>query len=73
MRHRRISPDHEIELGQLPPVLDTGRDETSKSQGRGGHHLRTHPAGWQHLLRQQGGERPRHLQGTEPSHHRQPL
>ena len=55
------------------PVLNPGRDEAHKGQGRRGDNLRADPRRRLHLLRQPRGERPRRLQGAEPGHHRQPL
>ena len=37
--HRRVPPDDEIELGQLPPVEHPRCDETHQGQRRGSHHL----------------------------------
>ena len=34
--HRRIPPDHEIQFRQLPPELDSGRDEAHQGKGRDG-------------------------------------
>ena len=73
MRHRRVPPDDEEQLRQLPPVGHPGHHEAREGQGRGGHHLRAHPRRRHHLLRQPRGERPLRVQGAEPRHHRQPL
>ena len=58
LRHRRLPPDHEGELRQLPSVLHSGRHEADQGQGRDRHHLRA-DAGERHdLLWQRGGKRP---------------
>ena len=38
-RHRRVPPDDEIELGQLPPIEHSGCDETHQGQRCGDRHL----------------------------------
>lgn len=72
MCDRSLSPDHEVQQRQLPPVIDPRRDETHQSQRRDGHHLRTNPRGRHHLLRLARSQRPRHLQNPLPRHPRQP-
>ena len=44
-----VPPDHEGQLGQLPPVQHSGRHEAHEGQGGRGDHLRAHPEGG-HLL-----------------------
>ena len=72
-RHRRVPPDDEDGKRQLPPEQHPGRDEAHQGQGRDADHLRAHPRGWQHLLRERGGQRPGGVQAPLAGHHRQPL
>ena len=50
LRHRRLPPDHEGELRQLPAVLHSGRHEADQGQGRDRHHLRADAGEWHDLL-----------------------
>ena len=39
LRHRRLPPDHEGQLRQLPSVFHSGRHEAYQGQGRDSYHL----------------------------------
>ena len=71
--HRGVPPDDEVRQRQLPPEQHPGRDEAHQGQGRHHHHLRAYPRGRQHVLRQQGRQRPGGVQAPLAGHHRQPL
>ena len=71
--HRGVPPDDEDRQRQLPPEQHPGRDEAHQGQGRHHHHLRAYPRGRQHVLRQQGRQRPCRVQAPLQGRHRQPL
>ena len=71
--HRRIPADHEIQLGQFPPVLHPGRHETDQGQGSHRGHLRALPPGEFHLFRQPRDRGSGGIQTDFPCHHRQPV
>ena len=73
MCHRSVPPHDEIEQRQLPPKLDTGRDEAHQGEGGGSGDLRTDAGGRIDVLRIGGGEQPGGLQAAGTGHHRQPL
>ena len=58
---------------QLPPELDSGRDEAHQGEGRDDHHLRAYAGGRQHVLRERGGQRPVGVQAAFSGHHREPV
>ena len=72
-RDRGLSVDDEVEFGQFPAELDSGRHEAHQGQGGHGDHLRTDARGRGNLLRQSGGERPYEIQAGDCGHYRQPL
>ena len=73
MHHRGVPPDDEVEQRQLPPKLDTGRDEAHQGEGGGSGDLRTDAGGRIDVLRIGGGEQPGGLQTADGRHHREPL
>ncbi len=62
MRHRGVPPDDEVELRQLPPVVNPGRNEAHQGQRRDSHNLRADPRGRLDLLRKPRSQRPHRIQ-----------
>ena len=68
--HRGVPPDDEVWQRQLPSEQHPGRDEAHPGQGRHHHHLRADPRGRQHVLRQQGRQRPGGVQAPLQGNYR---